>query len=238
MHTALTLYPHRVSLSKIRCICHKISVQSQCLGASKLLTRGAKVSPQAEVVCAAEERLFSDINRLWHFTTGETEEEELWRKVGQQGQMLEPHLSSNWMFPKDGRHRNFQLPWQTASLGYAVIHHQDSFLRSSHYHLTYLSLLSKFLIRLTSSCSPFIISGLRSGFSVKLGCLQTLLESSSVALQNKWLKQAAFDRNPGKLMTTVPCPGEIQGWGGVLGWISSFLDAVTKSSLDVSPRDK
>lgn len=59
-----------------------------------------------------------------------------------------------------------------------------------------------------------LVASMQGGFSVKLKCMQTLPESSSVALQNQWLKQVAFGRNPGKLMTTVPCPGEMQGWGG------------------------
>lgn len=78
MRTAVTLYPHRVSLSKSHCICHKILVQSQCGVhiADKWDTKGAKVSPQAELVCTLEERLFSDLRSKqrqigWHFTTGE-----------------------------------------------------------------------------------------------------------------------------------------------------------------------
>lgn len=68
------------------------------------------MSPQAELVCALEEeRLFSDMRSKQRQIGSDilqlvkqTQEEKLWRKVWKQGQMLAPHLPSNWTFPKDG----------------------------------------------------------------------------------------------------------------------------------------
>lgn len=76
------------------------------------------MSPQAELVCTLEEeRLFSDLRSKQRQIGSDilqlvrqTQEEELWRKVGKQGQMLAPHLPSYQTFPKDGRHINSQLP--------------------------------------------------------------------------------------------------------------------------------
>lgn len=151
MRTALTLYPHRCLWVRFIVSAIKYWFRVNVWGRPhcwQVRHRGAKVSPQAELVCTLEEkRLFSDMRSKQQQIGSDilqlvrqTQEEELWRKVGKQGQMLVPHLLSNWTFPKDGRQKNFQLPWQTASLGFAVTHHQDSFLKSSHHHLTYLYL--------------------------------------------------------------------------------------------------
>lgn len=144
MRTAVTLCPHRVSLSKSHCICHKILVQSQCGVhiADKWDTKGAKVSPQAELVCTLEEeRLFSDMHSKqqqigWHFTTGETDSG---RGALEEGGEARTDVGTTSAFQLDISQRwtTYKLPTAvTDGQPWVCSHHQDSFLKSSHHHLT------------------------------------------------------------------------------------------------------